>query len=73
MPEAHYAEYEAFAALEPIGMHRADFNTGLMVANIMSALAGGKHAPRDYMPFQHRREEMEFVDEFLMQGDVVIG
>lgn len=73
MPEAHLQEYEAFAMTEPVGMARHDFQTGLTLAHLMSALVGGKHAPRDYMPLTYRAETpVHEDDELFMPGDIVI-
>lgn len=74
MPEDHLAEYELFAAREPIGMGRSDFQTGLTIAHLVSALVGGKHAPRDYMPLQYRDDDAVGVEgeDLSMPGDIII-
>ncbi|MDR3427940.1 hypothetical protein [Silvimonas sp.] len=55
-------------------MGRSDFQTGLTIAHLVSALVGGKHAPRDYMPLQYRDDDAVGVEgeDLSMPGDIII-
>lgn len=62
MPSSLFTQWAALYDFEPWGEERADLRTGILVANVLSALgakreAGGAFRPVDFMPYAKRERE----------------